>query len=295
MTAPLYVLIPTYGRAPLLGRTLTSLAACELPASYVETVVVENGSKEGAEAICQQADARLKVRYLHVERANKSNALNEALKLLPDEALVVYLDDDVRLEPGVLTAYADAARGRTGGQFYGGPIEVDYEVPPVDWIRSYLPPSARGWEMGDGDEPNFLGFNWAAFAGDVRAAGGFDVRRGPGTDSVGQEHEMQWRLRDAGVAPVYVPKARVWHYVPGSQCSAAWLLNRSTRIGKSKGRRERHEQGFSLSALQLHARRWVRHTLRMRRETPATSEADAFDARYHRIREAAFLRGYLGG
>ena len=43
----------------LLARTLASLAECALPASYAETVVVENGPQAGAEAICQQADARL--------------------------------------------------------------------------------------------------------------------------------------------------------------------------------------------------------------------------------------------
>ena len=163
-----YVLIPTHGRAPLLERTLASLAECALPEGYVETVVVENGSKEGAEAICQQADARLKVRYLHVEKANKSHALNEALKLLPAEALVVYLDDDVRLEPGVLTAYARAAEGRTGGQFYGGPTAVDYEADLRTGSVSYLPPSRSGWTLERGREPDFLGFNWAAFVGDVR-------------------------------------------------------------------------------------------------------------------------------
>ena len=291
---PLYVLIPTHGRAPLLGRTLASLAGCTLPESYVETVVVENGSKAGAEAICRQADPHLRVRYMHVEKANKSHALNEALKALPDEALVVYLDDDVRLDPRVLDAYARAAKGRTEGQFYGGPVEVDYEVCPIDWIQPYLPPSARGWQMEDGDEPNFLGANWAAFVGDVSKVGGFDPLRGPGTHSVGQEHEMQWRLRASGVEPVYLPDALVWHYVPKDRCSAEWLLSRSIRIGKSKGRKERQENGFSIAVLRLHVRRWIRHSLRVRRETPATSDADAFDARYHRSREAAFLRGYLG-
>ena len=52
---PVTVLIPTHGRPTLLGRTLASLGACRLPAAYAETVVVENGSRAGAEAVVAEA------------------------------------------------------------------------------------------------------------------------------------------------------------------------------------------------------------------------------------------------
>ena len=76
------VLIPTHGRATLLGRTLASLAECIIPEGYVETVVIENGGKSGAEDTVAAASSQwphLNLRYLHVSRANKSHALNVAL------------------------------------------------------------------------------------------------------------------------------------------------------------------------------------------------------------------------
>ena len=112
MAQPLTVLIPTHGRPALLGRTLASLAACRPPAGYAEAVVVENGAQAGAEAVVAEAAAahpRLRLRYLHVARANKSHALNEALRTV-GAGLVVFFDDDVRLDPGVLEAYAAACR-----------------------------------------------------------------------------------------------------------------------------------------------------------------------------------------
>ncbi len=40
--------IATSGRSDLLKRTLNSLAGCQLPAGYAETVVVENGTPAGS-------------------------------------------------------------------------------------------------------------------------------------------------------------------------------------------------------------------------------------------------------
>ena len=70
--APLRVLIPTHGRPDLLIRTLASLAGCELPANYGETVVAENGSDAGARDACAEADPRLNVRYVQFAEGNKS-------------------------------------------------------------------------------------------------------------------------------------------------------------------------------------------------------------------------------
>ena len=42
---------------------------------------------------------------------------------------------------------------------------------------------------------------------------------------------MQARLRKAGVRPVYVPAARVWHYVPAERSSPAWAEARAYRHG----------------------------------------------------------------
>lgn len=293
MTESLYVLIPTYGRAPLLGRTLSSLASCVLPACYRETIVVENGPKAGAEAIVAAADTRLRARYVHVEKANKSNALNEALKMLPDEALVVYLDDDVRLDPNVLTAYANAA---VAGErcYFGGPLSVDYEVAPPEWLIAHLPASAVGWEPAEDEEVRaFFGANWAARVGDVKAAGGYDVRRGPGTSSVGQEYEMQWRLKESGLTPMYVPGALVWHYVPQERCSPEWLLKRAYRIGTSMGRKWRSEQPPTVRNMARQVVKWFGAAPDILRK--ADSDAVRFEARYNLIRKTGFVRGYVFG
>ncbi len=251
---PLSAVIPTYGRAALLARTLDSLAACARPPGYAGTLVVENGPKGAAEALVAEAAGRhpgLGLRYLHAERANKSAALNAALADESLRGLLVFFDDDVRMAPGLLEAYAAAAAAHPeGGAFFGGPFSVDYEEAPPGWLLRHLPWSARGMEFSGPDAEKrpdyYLGFNWAAFAGDIRAAGGFDPNFGPGspTGARGQETYMQKALRQCGAEAVDVPEARVWHYVPRERCSPQWVVRRLHSSGRSRGSEERraHER-----------------------------------------------------
>jgi len=236
---PLYVVIATHERPTLLRRTLGSLAECEQPESYRATIVVENGSKAGTEGIVGEYKGGLNAQYIYTPRGNKSHALNCALKEIPS-GLIYFTDDDVRLHPSVLVSYTEAAKQEGRDAFFGGPTGVDYEEPPPNWLVSSLPYSARGWG-GDGFEEEsfqwFLGFNWAAFRSDLVSQGGFDTRFGPGspTGATGQETEMQRRLADSGLRKVFVPDAKVIHYVPKSKCNAKWLLKRSYRQGCAGG------------------------------------------------------------
>ena len=237
--SPLRVVIPTHGRPDLLIRTLASLAGCELPANYLETVVAENGSDDGARAACGAADPALNVRYVHFAKGNKSAALNGVLERCP-AGPVVFLDDDVRLAPDALTGYA-AAAGKAGpGSWFAGPLDIDYESDPKRWVKPFLPRSAAGWEWDGGeiiDKMEAMGANWCAFAEDLYAAGPFATDRGPGaaTGATGQETDMMTRLSERGVAGRYVPAARVWHYVPKKRVGPAWLRNRAYRNGVNFG------------------------------------------------------------
>lgn len=236
----LNVIIATAERPTLLRRTLASLARCRRPSGYRRTFVVENGGQRGADEVVAAADPSLRCAYLYEPHGNKSMALNRAMEDL-DQGLIFFTDDDVRLHPETLVSYAVAAEGTDRGRYYGGPTGVDYEQTPPAWVQRRLPLSARGWvpteQQRNSASLSFLGFNWAAFATEIRALGGFDPLRGPGavTGSTGQEGEMQMRLRDAGVTPTYVPQAWVWHYVPRDRCSPDWAVQRAFRHGVSWG------------------------------------------------------------
>ena len=147
MAKSLVVVIPTSNRLDLLKRTLDSFSDCSLPAIYREAVVVENGAKQVAESVAAQFKGKINLRYIYTPTGNKSHALNTVLETIED-SLVIFFDDDVRMDPGILEAYADASKGKDSGEFYGGPFQVDYVKPPPQWLREFLPRAAIGWNLG---------------------------------------------------------------------------------------------------------------------------------------------------
>lgn len=288
------VLIPSHQRPELLERTLESLAECDLPDGYQTTVVVENGGTFGAEAVCKAADPTLNVTYLHHEEGNKSLALNMALEKI-DTGLVLFLDDDVRLSQETLVEYAAAATALPNGWFFGGPIGVDREVEPPEWLERYLPASAKGWawkeESNVIERPILLGCNWAVRVEDLRWMGGFNQNVGPGakTLATGQESDMQQRLLNSGLKGWYVDKAMVWHYVPRERSTPEWVLNRAFRNGINRSLRKDYG---SKDSRELN---WVRPVARTCIEWTKSvlkrDEARKFSARYSYARLKGLIHG----
>jgi glycosyltransferase involved in cell wall biosynthesis len=181
---------------------------------------------------------RLPLTYLFTEKPNKSNALNEILRNTTNE-FIVFFDDDVRIHPDTLINYAKEVGDRTNGFFLCGRVSVDYEEKPPAWLLGYLPWSAKGWHLNDEKckmlGPDGIGLNWGAFAIDMREAGGFDERRGPGSGARGQETDMMERLLNRNIVGYYLPTCEVWHLVPKNRCSPEWVLSRVFQVGVGVG------------------------------------------------------------
>lgn len=257
MANEMRILLATAGRSELLGRALKSLAGCRKPDIYRETVVVENGPPAGAREVVRAHNSTFfDIRHLHVPQANKSHALNVALRDMDDDCLVYFTDDDIQFEVDVLVRFANAAKGINAGHYFGGPFDVEYELPPPAWLIKYLPWSAQGWMPAESEvdlsDRYFLGFNWAAYVGDIRAAGMFDPTFGPGSasQSVGQESEMQIQLKKHGCAPHFVHDALVSHYIATARSTPAWAVKREYRNGIYGVLKKRHSHArLSTTAL----------------------------------------------
>lgn len=240
--ARIVCLIATAGRPEDLRSTLLSIKKCNLPECFDGVIVVENGMRQGAEGVCEEASCtKLQVAYRYSETPGKSIALNQVLEELDESTFVLMTDDDVSFDAAWIEAYLLALRSSGSGWFYGGPCLVQRERDPPDWMISYLPRSVTGWRprpsVFDPGKDVFMGCNWGAFAYDLRRTGGFDQRFGPGavTSATGQESEMQRQLFRLGLKSYYIPDATVSHYVPAQRCSIPWVLHRSRRGGISRG------------------------------------------------------------
>jgi glycosyltransferase involved in cell wall biosynthesis len=238
MNVAVTAVIATAGARPdLLDRTLSSLARCEQPDDFA-VIVIENGRRGQTQTIVAKYAHIIHTSYRYCQAPNKSLALNDALTVIAG-GLVVFFDDDIALSSGVLMAYAKAASEHGPGHLFGGPFDCDYERPPPPALRAVLPRAATGWWPADPRAARaqyFLGCNWAAFKGDIDACGGFDDELGPGlhTLAVGEETDLQKRLRRNGAQPVYLAGASVRHYVPASRCNWAWAARCAYAGGTSK-------------------------------------------------------------
>lgn len=238
---PLVVLIPTHNRLDLLERTVDSVLACTPPADrLVRVVVVENGGEFGVEELLARKAGWIRPEYYYFSKPNKSDALNSFIETL-DDSLILFFDDDIRVDQEILVKYSNAALNVRSGRFFGGGMLVDYEEAPPTWLIEHLPPSAKGWHpetyTATLDNPAFMGCNWAAYSSDIKNAGGFNPKFGPGGTSgaTGQETTMQYALLTMGCLGEYVKDALVWHYVPKSRCSVRWSLKRVYRDSIRRG------------------------------------------------------------
>jgi len=258
MNTPLVVLIAACGQPAVLRRTLRSLAACDKPNEYAGVIIVENGPCAGLDAVVAEFPREQRFTYRYSEPPNKSVALNRALEEIRD-ALVLFTDDDVQVPRETLVAYARAAAGCGGGEFYGGPIVPDHEgQSPPAWLAPMLPRSAAGWKLDATTktriaQPEFIGPNLAAFAADVLDVGGFETRLGPGRHmlSPGEDTEIQERLLAHGIAGYYVPGAAIHHLVRANAATVDFAVHRAQRNGMFWGISQARRRGFF-------PRRWLK-------------------------------------
>lgn len=240
MKENLYIVIPTHNRRDLLERTLNSLTNCKFPSSYASTIVVENGGKFGTEELIESFDKSFNIQYIYSEPANKSIAMNIALADI-DNSYIFFADDDIRFAPNILIEYEKAIDNFPNNSFFGGAIDIDYpDGQPADWMNNYLPHSFKGFipeiPMGICNF-YFVALNWLAKSQDIKKVGGFDEKYGlkDGLIGTGDETEIQKRLRNSGLKAVYVPMAKVWHYIPEDRLKNENILKKINLSGKFYG------------------------------------------------------------
>jgi GT2 family glycosyltransferase len=214
------IVVCTRHRVDMLASCLAGLAR-EL-ARGRELIVVDNGPDEATRLVVASLPG---ARYVMEDRPGLSRARNAGLKAATG-AVIVFIDDDVRPEPGwidaLLVGFCDPDVALVTGLVLPAelraPAQIAFELGlgfggmglvPLHFDRTYVRGTRRFglpvWEFG-------AGANMALRREATVRVGGFDERLGPGAaGGCGEDSEYWYRLVTAGYTARYEPFAVVRH------------------------------------------------------------------------------------
>ncbi len=235
------IVITTHKRDILFKKTLVSLANCTVPDCPTRLIVVENGYKGKVEDICKGFRMNIPIHYYYLDEPGTSNSRKYTVGLLDEDEFLILFDDDITFQKDILEIYYKAFKEFGRGYFYGGAVYPEYEVRPQFKYMQLFPYSVKGFipfeEITIIDKPLFLGANMAAYSSDILLSGNFNPDLGPGgrLRSGGHEYDLQERLMKKGIFGVFLPDAKVWHFVPKNAMSFDWLKKRDYKQGLATG------------------------------------------------------------
>jgi glycosyltransferase involved in cell wall biosynthesis len=220
------VAVCTRNRPAELEKLLESATRLVLPQGLSwELLIVDNGSTDGVEQLCERFRARLPLRLVAEPQPGLSNARNRAVAAARG-SYICWTDDDVLLSPEWLSAYGEAFRRHPEAAVFGGRIVALLDEPSPSWVRASLDrtplPSAfahleihEAGPISDPRQQSPWGANFAIRTAEQRQLA-YDPQlgRSPHHARLGEECDLIVRLFDRGVTGFWVPNAIVHHCIP---------------------------------------------------------------------------------
>jgi glycosyltransferase involved in cell wall biosynthesis len=192
------VVVPVRDAADHLGEQLEALAAQDYRGRW-EVVIADNGSTDGSVEVARRGLARLPDGRL--VRAPGGSSAARARNAGVAEArgdFLAFCDADDVVDPGWLSALADAARG---GDLVAGAVDVEALNAPLPRSWHRVPPRERAL-AGFRFLVHASGTNTGVWAEVFRALGGFDERV-----RAGEDIELSWRAQLASHRLVVAERA----------------------------------------------------------------------------------------
>lgn len=229
------VIICTADRPSSLADTLQSLAGVSAPEGWQwETLVIDNGSTGTTAAVAQRQPSALNTRYAREPRRGQAFARNHALTLA-DGDILVFIDDDVRPQPGWLSRLcapllAERAEAATGA----------ITLPP-HLSRPWLTPdhleclAIRDGSAKPRQGASLTGANMAFLRRVLSRVPWFDPALGPGALGFYDDTLFSYQLSRAGFRVVFEASAAVEHHFDPERLGKRQLIDAAYRAGQSAG------------------------------------------------------------
>lgn len=248
MTPDLTVAICTRNGASRLPEVLNDLVREGDSASRSwEVVVVDNGSSDETATVAAASMDRLPLRVVSEPQAGLARARNRALEEAASP-VVVFIDDDLRLEEGWLLAWMEELESHADVAWFGGTVEPSWPEGRPGWVRDErldllagvygLHRVSRTSTPHSDGLPLPIGAHFAVRRAAVDQVGAFRVDLGLQGErrALGEETEWFHRAIGAGLAGRHVGHAVVRHPVPRRRLRLAALFRHGIASGVSHAR-----------------------------------------------------------
>lgn len=230
-TPMMSVIFPTYNRSAVVEETLRRLMAQTYPHDRIEVLVCDNSSDDTPDMVERlAAEAPFLVRLLASNERLPAVKRNQGLRAAQGD-LVVFLNDDVWVEPDFLAEHAASHERHDEPVAVLGHVEQSRSMPRTPFIEWYQPfayddmatfadrpvPYRYFWSMNLSLPREEMLARNLVFHEDWAEIGHEDV-------------ELGYRWAKAGLAAIYNPRARGEHFHPHT-LSSACALQRSIGRG----------------------------------------------------------------
>lgn len=232
------IIIPTFNRAGLLRSALESVQALKIPKGWSgEVLVIDNNSTDETPIVAKESadNGPMPVRYVKETTQGLNHGRNRGLREAHFEHLI-YLDDDMLIDPGWLLSYAEA-QAKLAPDAVVGPVEPMFEEDPPEWMTVRMIESVTSAYSRKGNELIVLphekahelpGCNFAVLRRVALQLGGFH----PSLDRCGSEMlaggdwEFGERLARSDRKVAYAPGCGIRHLISRHKISREGLRAR---------------------------------------------------------------------
>jgi glycosyltransferase involved in cell wall biosynthesis len=205
------VVVPTYNRRWALEKSLATIFAQDLSPSEYEVIVVIDGSTDGTAESLRKLRTDRYLRVLERPHRERSAARNDGWRAA-NAPLVLFLDDDILCEPGMLRAHLAIQKLR-GPAVVKGAVFATEDSPPslaADWMFAHC----NDWTLGMGTD---LSVPWpqhtTVMANTSVPRSALEQVRGYDESLCTREAtELALRLGKLGIPFYYAPDATGRHY-----------------------------------------------------------------------------------
>ena len=265
------VVIPTFNRRKIVVRTVEALLTQNLRSAAYEVIVVVDGSTDGTAGALRSMQPSCRFRVIEQQNRGPSAARNTGYRLAAAD-LVLFLDDDMLTDPGLVEAHISAnkqfGRSIAFGALYlspDSPSSLAAECFSREIGAFYLDRKRNPqlqWRIAD-----CVFSNASLPRALLEESGGFDE-----SFRKREDLELGIRLFHAGVQPLYIGNAIAYQYF---EKSSADLIRDAEAFATADVRLARKHPGVVIEG-QLYwlARepRWKQRLLRMAATFPAIAD-----------------------